>query len=204
MKSKNRLKNRLRGWLPKEPTRPEIQKTRATQVNPKPKPRAVPTQVLGASAFGTLFAGLLLLVVPYYVFPQFYSPKANPVWGYTSPITVEGGVMLAAALALIVASLFVFTLWGLRLNVEGSKWLRYRGDWFTPKARTEKEIKAVQLTAVVNAVMVGTFLGAHWLVDRYTRSSEVSAVFWAVFIPTVVLVNFLLYRHFKAKENVES
>jgi hypothetical protein len=61
------------------------------------------------------------------------------------------------------------------------------------------ERKAFKITMIADGGMLATFLAAHWLVDSYTRSAEVSAVFWAVFVPTVILVNLLMYRHFKKR-----
>ncbi|MCW4017423.1 MAG: hypothetical protein NWF00_01860 [Candidatus Bathyarchaeota archaeon] len=172
------------------------QKTRI--VNKKLKLEAVPTRVYGVFAFGTLFLGLLLLIAPYYALPEWYTPKVNPAWGYTSPNTLEGWVLLVTSLALIVSSLVTFALWGLRLNAEGSKWLRYRGGgWTTPRTQTDKERKAFKLSAIANGVMVGVFSGTHALTNPASWSTQLTVTSWFLFTIALIAVNLLLYSYGK-------
>jgi hypothetical protein len=63
----------------------------------------------------------------------------------------------------------------------------------------EWERKAFKITSKANAIMVGAFLGTHFLIDPYNRSSEVAIISWSIFVPSLILVNLLLYRFFKKK-----
>ncbi|XES77136.1 MAG: hypothetical protein ACBZ72_13320 [Candidatus Bathyarchaeia archaeon] len=67
----------------------------------------------------------------------------------------------------------------------------------TRKEMPSWERRAFKITMVADGAMLGTFLAAHWTADAYTRSSEVSAVFWAIFIPSLFFVNLVVYWHFK-------
>lgn len=64
---------------------------------------------------------------------------------------------------------------------------------------TEWERKAFKITSKANAIMVGAFLGTHLLIDPYNRSIDVAIVSWSIFVPSLILVNFLVYRYFKKK-----
>ncbi|MGD0643566.1 MAG: hypothetical protein ABSA75_01525 [Candidatus Bathyarchaeia archaeon] len=70
----------------------------------------------------SLITSLLLLVVPYILFPQDYIPKANPVDGYVSPKTPAAWAILIVALALLGIAIFAFISLAYERNRIGSKW----------------------------------------------------------------------------------
>jgi hypothetical protein len=65
------------------------------------------------------------------------------------------------------------------------------------RPKTETEAKAFKIASVTNLIMLMTFLGTHLLIDPYNRSIEVSIISWSIFAPSLILVNVLIYRHFK-------
>jgi hypothetical protein len=194
MTTKKNTEKRIRGWLPKEP--PVQPKTQMTPQ--KPKLQAIPTKAYGATALASLLAGLFLLAAPYYLFPESYAPKADPAWGYTAPATLEGWIVLAAGLALILFSLCAFALWGYRLSVEGSRWAKK--TWFTPQTSTGRERSAFKLSLVADGVMVGVFAGTHAITNPATWSLQLTIVSWTLFIVAVVFVNLMLYEYAKKSE----
>lgn len=60
-----------------------------------------PTRTISLIALITGATAISLLTVPYYLFPQFFTPKANAVMGYTSPATTEGWIIMTAGLLLL-------------------------------------------------------------------------------------------------------
>lgn len=64
---------------------------------------------------------------------------------------------------------------------------------------TEWERKAFKITSIANAIMVGAFSGTHFLIDPHNRSIDVDIVSWSIFVSSLILVNFLVYRYFKKK-----
>jgi len=84
--------------------------------------RKMSSRILGLVALGIGAMGFLLIVLPYYLFPQLYIPKSNLVFGYLSPNTLEGWIILAVALLLLMFALVVTYFYGLRRLAEG-KWV---------------------------------------------------------------------------------
>jgi len=59
------------------------------------------SRALGAAASITGVMAIFLLTVPYYLFPQFYIPKATGSLGYIAPASVEGWAFLVSGLLLL-------------------------------------------------------------------------------------------------------
>ena len=68
---------------------------------------------LGNLAFGNrrlvgyvlLAAALCFLIVPYVFFPQFYIPKAEASMGFVAPASIEGVVLMAFGITLLLVSI---------------------------------------------------------------------------------------------------
>ena len=58
-------------------------------------------RALGEIAAITGVISICLLTLPYYLFPQFYTPKVNAALGYVSPASVEGWAFLAIGVLLL-------------------------------------------------------------------------------------------------------
>lgn len=59
---------------------------------------------LGIIAFATCIPALCLLILPYYLFPEFYVAKTSGI-GYTSPATIEGWVFMVTGFALLAITI---------------------------------------------------------------------------------------------------
>lgn len=77
------------------------------------------TRVVIATA--SLIASLLLLIVPYIIYPKEYVPKANPAMGYVYPNTPATWATFVAALALLALAICAFIWLALNRNPEGSR-----------------------------------------------------------------------------------
>ena len=117
------MKDRVRGWLPKESPSLSYQNFRKVDLNPKP--HALSTRSLGLVAVCSLFLSFLLLALPYYIVPDWYIPKSSLAWGYRMPNTPEAWIILVTALFLLMLSVVTISLWGYRLKTAGSKWMKY-------------------------------------------------------------------------------
>jgi polyferredoxin len=80
--------------------------------------KQVSTKTLLITAFVCISVSLLLITVPYLVFPQFYTPKSNPVGGYTMPNTLGGWIVLIVALLLLVFGIILVVICVLRPQKE--------------------------------------------------------------------------------------
>ena len=80
--------------------------------------KQVSTKILLITAFVCISVSLLLITVPYLVFPQFYTPKSNPGWGYMTPNTVGGWIVLNVALLLLVFGIILIVICVLRPKKE--------------------------------------------------------------------------------------
>ena len=186
------LKNCIRGWLPKETSLPNNQKTK--MIKASPQHRTLSTRTFGVLAFGSFLSGFFLLIFPYYYSPQSYTPKPNPARGYYSPNTVEAWIILTAALLLLVFSLFALSRWTLRLKTEGYRW---GAKWVTPRAQTERERKIFKISVATSAIMTSVFLSAHFFTDPNVWSGDLTVISWIMFSLLLVLVNFVFYRYSK-------
>jgi hypothetical protein len=69
-----------------------------------------------------------------------------------------------------------------------------------PQSKAELDKKAFKVAQIANAVMVGVFLGTNSLFIRPAYDSlEVSILQWSIFVPTLIGVNILIYRHYKQR-----
>ena len=62
----------------------------------------------------------------------------------------------------------------------------------TNKGKTEIDDKAIKA--------LGSFLGTYDLIDPFNKSIELTILSWSIFVPTVILANILIYRHFKKQK----
>jgi hypothetical protein len=76
------------------------------------------SRVLLIIGFMCISIAVVLIVVPYLLYPQFYTPKSNPSLGYTIPNTLEGWAILIAALILLALGTILIVIYGLRLDKE--------------------------------------------------------------------------------------
>ena len=76
------------------------------------------TRVLLIIGFMCISIAVVLIVVPYLLYPQFYIPKSNPSLGYTMPNTLEGWAILISAFILLALGTILIVIYGLRLDKE--------------------------------------------------------------------------------------
>jgi hypothetical protein len=76
---------------------------------------------IGAIALVAGIVAFLLLALPYYFFPCFYVPKSNQIWGYRSPATQEGWIILATTLLLLAVITVVLSFYAKRRLEEGKR-----------------------------------------------------------------------------------
>ena len=81
-------------------------------------PQKISTKILLIIAVLFITVSVSLIIVPYYLFPQFYTPKSNPYLGYTMPNTLEGWIILIFALILLALGTILLILGGVRLEEE--------------------------------------------------------------------------------------
>jgi hypothetical protein len=68
-------------------------------------------------------------------------------------------------------------------------------------SQKDAQRKIFNVRSVANAIMVGTFLGLHFLIDPFNRNIELTVISWTIFIISLISVNLLLYRYSKTKAN---
>jgi len=61
----------------------------------------------------------------------------------------------------------------------------------------DRQRKIFQIMRVASAIMVGTFLGLHHLINPFNENIELTAISWTIFIFSLISVNFLLYKYSK-------
>ena len=76
------------------------------------------TKILFILAIVFVTISVSLIIVPYYLFPEFYTLKSNPYLGYTMPNTLEGWIILISALILLALGTILLILCGVRLQEE--------------------------------------------------------------------------------------
>jgi hypothetical protein len=81
-------------------------------------PQKTSAKILLIIAVLFITVSVSLIIVPYYIFPEFYTPKSNPYLGYTTPNTLEGWIILIAALILLALGTILLVLCGLRQEEE--------------------------------------------------------------------------------------
>jgi hypothetical protein len=65
----------------------------------------------------------------------------------------------------------------------------------------DRQRKIFTIRSAANAIMVGTFLGLHLLIDPNNKNIELTAISWIIFTLSLISVNFLLSRYSKKKTN---
>jgi ABC-type antimicrobial peptide transport system permease subunit len=80
--------------------------------------RHLSTRALLIVGFACISIAVVLIVVPYLLYPQFYTPKSNASLGYTMPNTLEGWAVLIAALILLALGMILLVIYSLRLEKE--------------------------------------------------------------------------------------
>ncbi len=193
---KAKKKPLVQGWLPEKPL-PSLQNNQEIKAAPAGRIGAISARVIGGLGLSSFLAGFILLVAPSFLFPQSYTPKSNSAWGYTSPKTPETWIILAAAIALIVVSVFAFMLYGVKLKTQGSKWMKYT-YWVTPGHEAGSQRNLFKVTIAANTLIVGAFLGFTVYV---AATAELESLFSSMLIfgVTIALVNLLLHEYGKKK-----
>jgi hypothetical protein len=80
--------------------------------------KQVSTKALLITAFVCISLSVLLITLPYLVFPQFYTAKSNPAGGYVTLNTLEGWIVLIVALLLLVFGIILVVICVLRPQKE--------------------------------------------------------------------------------------
>jgi|AGTN01.3.fsa_nt_gi hypothetical protein len=201
MNLKRHFDSWLRGWIPKEPSPVSSggQRTRVKSINSKIG--AVSTRAMGGLGLGSLLSGFALLSAPCYLFPGSYTPKANSTWGYSEPATVEAWIILGAAIGLVFLSIFAFTLYGVKLKSQGSKWMKYT-YWITPRQEDSYlERELLKITVATNLLIVGVFMGFVVYSAVTARSGEALFSVMLVFSVVIAIVNLVLHEFAKKKQS---
>jgi hypothetical protein len=195
MNRKRRFDSWFRGWIPKEPSPVSSgdQRTRAKSINGIIS--TLSTRTIGGLALCSLLSGFAILAAPYYLFPGSYTSKANSVWGYSEPATIEAGIILGAAIGLIFLSISAFTLFGVRLKSQGSKWMKYT-FWITPGHDGFHGKTLFKITVVANLTLVGALV----LFSIYAATMgliELRYQSMIIFSVLITLVNLFLHEYGK-------
>jgi hypothetical protein len=194
---KQRSEKWFRGWLPKDSSSSLSSDQQVQSVNGKIG--AVSTRTMGSLGLGSLLSGFALLAAPYYLFPSSYTPKANSAWGYSEPAIIEAWIVLGAAIGLIFLSIFAFTLYGVKLKSQGSKWMKYT-YWVTPRQKgsyLEKEF--FKVAVATNLLVVGVFMGYVVYSALTTIGFESLLSVMLVFSVVIAVVNLVLHELAKKK-----
>jgi hypothetical protein len=163
------LKNCIRGWLPKEPSFPNPQKTKMVQVTQKTKK---PTQTRLALSFIFVFAVVFGTLSIFGVIGL----------GSYSPF-VAGAV---GALASAVSSVL---LW--KPRNQSSKPIEMKN-----RSMMERERKAVKIIGLANTIILCILLGIYFLINPNIKSAELTLGLWITLSLSLILVNTLLLRYY--------
>lgn len=194
---KQRSKKLFRGWLPKDASS-SLSRDQTLRFTNR-KLDTASTKAMGGLALGSLLSGFALLTAPYYLFPGSYTPKANSAWGYSEPATVEAWIVLGAAIGLIVVSIFAFTLYGVKLKSQGSKWMKYT-YWVTPRQEgSYPKQELFKVTITTNLLIVGVFMGFIVYSALTAVSFEALLSVMLVFSVVIAVVNLVLHEFAKKK-----
>jgi hypothetical protein len=69
-----------------------------------------------------------------------------------------------------------------------------------PQSKAELDKKAFKASSIANSIMTSVFLGTNFLLIRpFYESLGTSILQWSIFVPTVIVVNVLIYRHYKRR-----
>jgi Na+/proline symporter len=167
---KKRLETRIRGWLPKEPSLPNPQKTKIVEVNQKTKnPTKTRLAMFCIGLFAVLFITFTILQG---LGLESYSPFA------------------AGAVGALAAAVLSVLLW--KPRNQSSKPSEMKNE-----AKTEGERKALKIFVVANATMLGIFLVTYFLIDPINSNSELTLVYWIALVASFFLINRLLIRNYQ-------
>jgi hypothetical protein len=196
MTNKKEIEQQTRGWVPKEPssTLPTNKKIKITALNNKIG--AISNRTIGGLGLGSFVLGFVLLLVPYLLFPEHYIPKANSAGGYVAPQTTEAWIILASALALISFSIFAFTLYGVKLKIQGSKWMKYT-YWIIPGYEKGFGKNLFKIAVVTNALIVSSFAGFFIFTAITAQSTASRLPLLIVFTVLMTSVNLFLHEYGK-------
>jgi hypothetical protein len=68
------------------------------------------------------------------------------------------------------------------------------------QSKADLDKKAFKTSWIANSIMTSVFLATNFLLVRpFYESLEVSILQWSIFVPTVIGVNVLIYRHYKRR-----
>ena len=195
MNPKKSLADHIRGWLPKEPVHPTNRMFEVAQPN-----SSISSRTMGVIAFGSLFSSIFLLFVPYYVSPQSYVPRATPSLGYAAPKTLEAWIFLAAALVLLVLSIFTLSLLALKLKNQGSRWAAHMPGT-TPVALDNFGMRIFKIAIAANTVTVAGFLGTLALAKGTLWGTESTVAAVVIFNVLIFSVNLSLFMYYRKQAN---
>lgn len=198
MTNKKEIEQQTRGWVPKEPSPalPTNKKIKITSLNNKIG--AISTRTIGGLGLGGLVLGFVLLLVPYLLFPEHYIPKANSAGGYVASQTTEAWIVLASGLALISFSIFAFTLYGVKLKLQGSKWMKYT-YWIIPGYEKGFGRNLFKIAVVTNALIVSSFT---CLLIFITITAQSTARLPLLIVFTVLMASVNLFLHEYGKKQI--
>lgn len=197
MNRKQRIDSWFRGWFPKDTASSLSSDRQVRSINDKIG--AVSARTMGALGLGSFLSGFALLAAPYLLFPGSYTPKANSALGYSEPATIEAWIVLGAAIGLIFLSIFAFTLYGVKLKSQGSKWMKYT-YWITPRQEgSYLEQELFKVTVATNILIVSVFLGFVVYSALTAVSFEVLFSVMVVFSVVIAVVNLVLHEFAKKK-----
>jgi uncharacterized membrane-anchored protein len=63
----------------------------------------------------------------------------------------------------------------------------------------ENRRRSIWKISTANAIILGTFLGLHFLIDPFNENVELTVISWIIFGLAVVSIDFWLYRYFNRK-----
>jgi hypothetical protein len=190
MTLKKKIKLRIKGWFPQEPISPldSTKKLNHTQSGTI----AVSTRKVGLLGLGSFLSGFALLAIPYFLSPSSYIPKTNSAWGYSAPKTIEAWIALVAAIGLILLSVFAFTLFGVKLKTQDSKWMKY--SYWIASPNEEKFGKHLfKVIMIANIVLVGAFLGFVVYSSIILQKFEALLSVITIFTVLIAAVNVILH-----------
>ncbi len=197
MTLKGKLESHIRGWFPQEPAS-SLSSDEKVRVKTNPIIiGVVSARAIGGLGLGCFVLGFVLLSVPYLLFPSSYTPKANSAWGYSEPATVEAWIILGAAIMLIFLSVFAFTLFGVKLKSQGSKWMKYT-YWIAPEHDGYRGNTLFKVTVAANIALVGAFL-VFSIYAVTTGLIELRFQSIIIFSVLLALVNLFLHEYGKKK-----
>jgi protein-S-isoprenylcysteine O-methyltransferase Ste14 len=190
------LETRLRGWIPKDMNLP----TRQQMAPPKANGHKL-------KMWGSMFVTLAIVLGIQGVLSPAFAPERS----WSLYFTATGIIIGVAFIVLLVRLKQTRTVRGLKVGPDSESQIRgwlpkepsqnnYHSINSAPQSKAELDKKAFKAAQIANPVMVGVFLGTNFLfIHPAYDSLEVSILQWSIFVPTVIIVNVLIYRHYKQR-----